>query len=129
MDINILRQYKEKREEKAKLSEQLKMIEGEIKLLEDMIINNFADEGIKSINVDGKTITTSSQIWAKIAPDKKEEAKHILRELGLDSIITLNYQSLSAYIREIVKSGEELPEQFRDVIGYHDKVGLRMLSK
>jgi len=129
MDFNILRQYKEKREEKTKLNEQLKFIEGEIKLLEDMIINSFANEGVNSIKIDGKTITTSSQIWAKIAEGQKEKAKEVLKELGLDSIITLNYQSLSAYIREIIKSGEELPEQFRDVIGFHDKISLRLLSK
>ena len=105
LDTEVLKEFKQKKERKAELKEELRIVEEELGLLEGQIINTFADLGIGSI---------------------KPMAQKILEEQGLTSMITLNYQSLSAYIREIVKSGEDLPEEFNGVISYHDKMSLRL---
>lgn len=123
---DTLKQYKIKRERKTKLQEELRGLEEEIGLLEGTIIDTFIDLGINSIDIDGKRISTTSQIWARVEPGMKEAAKKMLEEQGLGFLISFNHQSLSAYVREIVKSGEDLPVEFDGIISFYDRLGLRL---
>jgi len=126
VETEVLKTYKIKREKKTKLKEELRLIDNELGLLEGQIIDSFIELGIGSIEIDGKRIATSKTIWARVEPGMKEKAKEMLEEMNLTSMISFNYQSLSAYIREIVQSGEDLPEEFKGIIGYYEKMGLRL---
>ena len=126
MDVATLRRFKELREKKTALELELKEINEELDRYADIITNEFATEGIDSMKIDGKNIVPSSMIWAKVEPGKKEEAKAILESMGLDDMVGFNFQRLSAYVREIIKSGDNLPKEFEGVIGYYEKISLRL---
>ena len=84
-----------------------------------VIPERFQDDGIKTITMDelGVRVSTSAQIRASIKGGLKDEAFGWLREHKLGGIITetVNASTLSAQCKDMMKNGEELPENFFNV--------------
>ena len=125
--MELLKRFKEKKERKSALDKEVKEINQELEALKERILEMFLTSGVDSIKVDGKTISSYKQIWAKIDPTNKVKAREILKSMGLeDSLVTLNHQALSAYIREFVQEGNDLPKEFDGVIGFHEVENVRL---
>lgn len=88
------------------------------------LIDNLASEGIPRLTIEGRTVFPKEIIYAKIT--NKEDAIRVLRDAGLNDFISEGYNtnSISAYVREIDRNEEELPEAFGDTIKIGKKFDL-----
>ena len=102
-------------------------LKDEVKVLEAAIIEDFATTGIDKITINGQTIFIQKQIWAKVEDKQKaidmlkasEYYNHYVYE-------TYNTQQISAVIREYLKNGDEIPPEFKDVIGYSETFNIKV---
>ena len=102
-------------------------LKDEVKVLEAAIVEDFATAGIDKITINGQTIFIQKQIWAKVEDKQKaidmlkasEYYNHYIYE-------TYNVQQISAVIREYIKNGDEIPPEFKDVIGYSETFNIKV---
>jgi len=102
-------------------------LKDEVKVLEAAIVEDFATAGIDKITINGQTIFIQKQIWAKVEDKQKaidmlkasEYYNHYIYE-------TYDVQQISAVIREYIKNGDEIPPEFKDVIGYSETFNIKV---
>ncbi len=117
--MESVREFAELEKEKKKLEYELEKVKKRISAISPNIMDQFADNGIKNLNVDGRTIFIERKIWAKISDEKtKEEAIEAIKDAGYKILVSEGYnsQQLSSLLREFDKNGKDLPEQFKGVI-------------
>lgn len=89
--------------EKADAQKKLDLITDELKAVKEQVKDIFIQMGVKSMKV-GKTVYLARQIWAGTGPEAtNRDVTKALEKLGLEDYITYNHQSMSAYVRELVK--------------------------
>lgn len=89
--------------EKAEAQKKLDSIDSEYKAVKEQVKDIFIELGVKSMKV-GKTVYLARQIWAGTGENtNNREVTKALEKLGLEDYITYNHQSMSAYVRELVK--------------------------
>jgi len=94
----------------------------ELDTLETAILDEFAEHGIDRIALDGYTLGLRRDIWARPAKDPdtgetlRDAAINALRAAGLNDYVRedFNVQSLSAYVRELIDNGDDVPDELRD---------------
>ena len=92
--------------------------------LEPEILEHWVDNEIQSQRVRGNTLYLHTQTWAS-AGDNRQRAVEALRAAGLEDLITVNSQTLSAFVREKQANGEALPPEVQDTITITERVSLR----
>jgi hypothetical protein len=111
--------------EKRDLDSRLKENSREYAQLETIVLDQFAEEGVDSIKVDGKLVKMGMLLWASPKnKDDRSEACEFLKENGLEAFVseTFNTTSISAHCRAIRDNDdEELPEGFEDVFKLTEK--------
>lgn len=124
MNTQRARRFIELTSRKRAIDAEKREIQKELDDLETEILDEFADEGIDRISVDGYTIGLRRDIWARPAKDPdtgetlRDAAVNALRAAGLDDYVKedFNVQSLSAYVRELVDNGDPIPDELRDAL-------------
>jgi len=126
MDIEIFKELVALDEEKANLNKRLGEITARRADIETFIVDQMVDSGIDKITINGRTLSISSMKWAKIE-STREQVIAALKEAGLEEYVTIgfNSQSLSAYIRNQLESGEPLPPELNGHVGVDTKIGVR----
>ena len=98
--------------------------------MERPLIENMLFEGIESLPVkhgDNKsTVYVHNQIWAKAARGK-EDGCAALRAAGMDEFVSegFNTSTLSAFIREELRDGNELPPEIKEAFDITEVTSLR----
>ena len=130
--INDIRSYNKLLELKNEQEEGLKQTKKLVEEQEKAICDYMAENETSQITVDGYSYSlTNKTRYSKKADDKLEaeglDFFEFLREEGLGDIIkeTVNAQTLSAQIRQIVEDNDdELPDEYDKYINAYDQVGL-----
>lgn len=117
-----LRRLLELRQQKESHEDALKPINTEIEMVTGRILDRWAENGIDSMKLDGKLVSLRRQSWARVLD--REHVAEVLREAGLDHLLTPNATSLSAYVREREENELPLPPAFEGVIGTYEKFSL-----
>ena len=137
MDNVKLQRFVELEKQKKETENQLDSIKDELAALDADLQQEFIEAGIQSIRCNGRTVYIHRQFWAGMVDGDRPRAMAALRAAGLNDYVfeTFNTQSLSAYVRERIKSGEEeqdtddvyilLPESFRGNINVTEKINIR----
>jgi hypothetical protein len=73
---------------------------------------------------DGTTLYAHRQVWASHGGDA-QRAVSALRSAGLDELVTVNSQTLSAWVRERQANGEEIPPEVGEAILITERTSLR----
>lgn len=110
--MQLFKKFIELTKEKRAIEERLKIINGELSNLQDPILNEFQEQGVQSMNIDGMTMYIQSQLWAKRNPECPPElAIKALEEAHLEEYIkpSFNTQALSKHFREREENNEEIP--------------------
>lgn len=78
--------------------------------LERKIVDGFTDEGIQSMNVDGKTVHLQRTLWPKL-DTSREEVMEALEDVGWGDIVRPNFNSnsLAGMIRDLDRDDEDMP--------------------
>lgn len=84
--------------------------------LEEKIIEEFNQDGINRITVEGKTVYISKTIWPKIID--KQKAIDILKASEYSHYITEQYNTkqLAALLKELIENEGKLPDSFTGYI-------------
>lgn len=85
-------------------------------------------EAVKTFNTENFRVTRTARVFASINADNLDAAYQWLRDNEYSSLIkeTVNSSSLSAAAKELMKDGEELPEELFKV---HMKDGISITKK
>ena len=127
MNLDRLKRFVELKNKVKEFEAVTDTLKDELKTLEAAIIEDFATTGIDKITINGQTIFIQKQIWAKVEDKQKaidmlkasEYYNHYVYE-------TYNVQQISAVIREYIKNGDEIPPEFKDVIGYSETFNVKV---
>jgi len=118
MDMNLINEFAELWIEKKANKDKKEEIQDKLNELGPKIENMLIDNGIDRMALKGYgTIFIHTRHIAKVE-DKKDAAK-ALRAAGFENMINEDYydsRTLASLIAEFVKSGEDLPEEFKDII-------------
>lgn len=107
------KRFAELSKQKREIEGNLDTVKGELKLLEEKLLDDFVDAGFSKVSIDDMTIYLRSQDWASVGEAGLPALKARLVEMGAEFLVreTVNTQSLSAWVRERTKMGEEaMPE-------------------
>ncbi len=92
--------------------------------LEPQILDYWIDNDIQSQKVNGVTLYPHRQVWASHGGDP-QRAVAAMRAAGLDDMVTVNSQTLSAWVRERQANDEPLPPVVAEAILVTERVSLR----
>jgi len=104
--------------EKRQIEARLKEIEAELRSLQEPLLDYMADSGIDRISLDGYTLYPLTQTWASALDGDQPRACAALEVAGLSKMVQprFNAQTLSAWVREQMAAGQELPVSFEGTI-------------
>ena len=117
--MECVKQLVQLTQEKERLEAELKLTGQRINEVIPQVEEFFIQSGLDELRVFGRKVRPVEEIWAKIAD--KQAAIEALEAAGLTEYIkpagkSYNSQSVSAFVRECVNQGEDLPESFAGVI-------------
>lgn len=126
MDVEKCRQLAEQnaliKEREAELGEMKK----EYGRLEKEVLDEMMEDGAEGVKVSNGerkvNLAIKRQVFATnmVGPDETAEA---CEAAGLGDMVhkRVNANTLSAYVRELERNGEEPPAEFEGVVGTHEK--------
>ena len=125
MNTTALKKYANLFFAKQKLKSKLKEIEERLAKQETILLNHLTDLEIDKVSLKGGiSLFTRTVIWAKCKD--KQSAINAIKEAGEEWMIQegFNSQTLSSFLRELDKIGQELPKEFKGVIEANPKTNL-----
>lgn len=114
MDMDLATRYASVIAAKRKLEDQLRSAKDEIASLEESMRNMMQENSIDRLPVtvgnEKITLYLHRQLWAKPKGGDKNELLRVLKTCGLSDLVqeAYNSNSLSAYVRERLASGQDL---------------------
>lgn len=87
--------------------------------LQDELLEQFAEEGVRKISVDGVTTYLHRVLWAKVEEGaSREQVVEGLKACGFGQFVseTYNTQTVSAWLRDLEREKEPLPEELQGVL-------------
>ena len=123
MNIDLAREYAQLLAEKRELEEGVRGKNEELRRLEESLLTELMDNEMDSLPLNlpnGKKMTLyiHSQKWAKAKDGNRDAVVAALNAEGLTEFVSTNYNTntLSAYVREQGKNGEEIPTGLTEVL-------------
>lgn len=129
-NIDRVREFIKLKSRKKALALELRMIESDIERLEPQILEEFIDQGVSGMTVDGKPVFLKSQIRASPVRFGDEDADaayqrtcEALKNAGWGELVSprFNSNTLSSYVRELFNEGGSLPEGLKAVLKITEK--------
>ncbi len=132
MDIDKARRFAELKRLIAAKDADIKVLKEELEPLEAELLDEFAEEGVASVGVkdgDRKVTVFSKRMLVATNLVDPEATAQACKAAGLGHMVgeRVNANTLSAYVRDLEKADEPLPDSFEGVIGTFEKfsVGVR----
>jgi hypothetical protein len=131
VNTDRLKEYARLRRVEKELGTEASAIKEQADTLEQELLEEFAESGLQKMTVDGSTIYLRRDLWAsRINGATALDVCEAFEKAGLTQFVTTNYNSntVSAWLREIDASGEQMPESVAQVLGAAEKFSLRVLK-
>lgn len=111
------------REEKEQAEEALKRLEQRIREAEQLMVAQMLEEEMPSFSRGGKTFYLYTRTYASPVAGRREELHRWLKEHGYESLVyeTVNANSLSACIREMLEEANELPPDLKELVNVYEE--------
>lgn len=106
------------------LKQQLEAIQDCKAHIEPLILAYWIEHDIEAQKVGGVTLYPHRQVWASHGGDP-QRAVAALRGAGLDELVTVNSQTLSAWVRERQANGDDIPPEVGEAILITERTSLR----
>ena len=119
--------YKQLREEKQALEAKVKEINKDIEQVEYDLSQFMTDEEVQKFDRNGVTFYLSTKTYASPAAGRREDLQQWLKDNGYGDLVkeTVNANTLSAFVRELLEEGE-LPEDLSEAVNVHERVKVNM---
>lgn len=106
---DLANQLSELRAEKSDLKKKLKDIESRLSLVEEEMIEEMSHTGLSRMDVPGKgSFTISTRRFFRISD--RDALVAFLHEQGDEDLMTVQHQTLNAYVNDLVERKEEAGE-------------------
>lgn len=129
MDVDRLRKYVMHRRRQRELEAELAEVKDEANALEQYLLEDFAEAGIDRMTIEGQTIYLHRQLWAQVpAGVEKAEVIEAMKDAGVDHFVRedFNTQTVSAWLRELEREGEEVPTELEGLLESSERYSLRV---
>jgi hypothetical protein len=129
VDTNLIKTYARLRRQQAASEAEAGAIKTQADELEVKLIEAFSEEGLQNTKIEGQTIYLRRDLFAQRKPGvEAEELEAALVKAGLEHFIkpTVSMQSLSAYLRDLDKAEEDLPDELAAVVQGFEKFSVRV---
>jgi hypothetical protein len=124
--LDVIAEMHALRQQKDALEAQMKQINKHYDFLRIVKIpDQFANEQLKIVKIDGiGRVNLKADLFASIKTGQKEAAFEWLRDTGHGGIIkpAIHSATFKAAVKEMLKNGEEIPEQFFNVSPYQTAI-------
>jgi hypothetical protein len=108
-DVDLCNWYNNKRRLKDQLEAELKVLELEVQAATQLFVERFESQDVQKIKFqDGTTLSVNPEPYPYVQDQQK--LLTWVRQQGLESLLTLNYQTLASLTKERLLEGKPLPE-------------------
>lgn len=85
------------------------------------------EEGAQNIKIDGVTVYLHRQLWARPVATSKEQLAEELKASDLAGFVheNINTQQLSAWVRELEATGQEVPARIQPLLEVTEQFSVR----
>ena len=117
------------RSKKKLIEEALKQCNKDIDSAEKELSEEMIQKEVQSFVLKGKTFYLSTRTYASAIAETKTEFMSELKSNGYAELVieTVNYQTLSAFVREMLEETDELPKWIKPYVSVYEKtsIGIR----
>lgn len=125
--LELSDRLKELRTTKSDLEREVKGINEEIDGVTTEMIDLMTTEELTSFNRNGTTFSLVTQEYPAPEPERKGELWEVMKKNGFEDLFTINSQTLSATVKELIAANEGvLPEWLDGLIKIAEKNSIRV---
>lgn len=125
--LELSDRLKELRTQKSDLEREVKGINEEIDGVITEMIDLMTTEELTSFNRNGMTFSLVTQEYPAPEPERKGELWEVMKKNGFEDLFTINSQTLSATVKELIAANEGvLPEWLDGLIKIAEKNSIRV---
>lgn len=125
--LELSDRLKELRTQKSDLEREVKCINEEIDGVTTEMIDLMTTEELTSFNRNGTTFSLVTQEYPAPEPERKGELWEVMKKNGFEDLFTINSQTLSATVKELIVANEGvLPEWLDGLIKIAEKNSIRV---
>lgn len=125
--LELSDRLKELRTQKSDLEREAKGINEEIDGVTTEMIDLMTTEELTSFNRNGTTFSLVTQEYPAPEPERKGELWEVMKKNGFEDLFTINSQTLSATVKELIAANEGvLPEWLDGLIKIAEKNSIRV---
>ena len=125
--LELSDKLKELRTQKSDLEREVKGINEEIDGVTTEMIDLMTTEELTSFNRNGTTFSLVTQEYPAPEPERKGELWEVMKKNGFEDLFTINSQTLSATVKELIAANEGvLPEWLDGLIKIAEKNSIRV---
>lgn len=125
--LELSDRLKELRTQKSDLEREVKGINEEIDGVTTEMIDLMTTEELTSFNRNGTTFSLVTQEYPAPEPERKGELWEVMKKNGFEDLFTINSQTLSATVKELIATNEGvLPEWLDGLIKIAEKNSIRV---
>ena len=125
--LKLSDRLKELRTQKSDLEREVKGINEEIDGVTTEMIDLMTTEELTSFNRNGTTFSLVTQEYPAPEPERKGELWEVMKKNGFEDLFTINSQTLSATVKELIAANEGvLPEWLDGLIKIAEKNSIRV---
>ena len=127
--LELSDRLKELRMQKSDLEREVKGINEEIDGVTTEMIDLMTTEELTSFNRNGTTFSLVTQEYPAPEPERKGELWEVMKKNGFEDLFTINSQTLSATVKELIAANEGvLPEWLDGLIKIAEKNSIRVAN-
>lgn len=127
--LELSDKLKELRMQKSDLEREVKGINEEIDGVTTEMIDLMTTEELTSFNRNGTTFSLVTQEYPAPEPERKGELWEVMKKNGFEDLFTINSQTLSATVKELIAANEGiLPEWLDGLIKIAEKNSIRVVK-
>ena len=127
--LELSDRLKELRMQKSDLEREVKGINEEIDGVTTEMIDLMTTEELTSFNRNGTTFSLVTQEYPAPEPERKGELWEVMKKNGFEDLFTINSQTLSATVKELIAANEGvLPEWLDGLIKIAEKNSIRVVK-
>ena len=125
--LELSDRLKELRTQKSDLEREVKGINEEIDGVTTEMIDLMTTEELTSFNRNGTTFSLVTQEYPAPEPERKGELWEVMKKNGFEDLFTINSQTLSATVKELIAANEGvLPEWLDGLLKIAEKNSIRV---
>lgn len=125
--LELSDRLKELRTQKSDLEREINGINEEIDGVTTEMIDLMTTEELTSFNRNGTTFSLVTQEYPAPEPERKGELWEVMKKNGFEDLFTINSQTLSATVKELIAANEGvLPEWLDGLIKIAEKNSIRV---